>query len=225
MLARHPVLRASAAVVALTAFAIVWFGVLPSPHTLDRWIGTHFVDAERFPCEDHACGCVSAEECWHDCCCYTPHQRLVWSIRSGVTPPESVHVTEDEWIAAANDVQPGSATCWMCVDTLLEELAQGVGRMPPCVGCDDPAQCQQASAGCCGGMPAATITPAGCKGLVSLIVLSLPPARWTGAISWEFDPSESTSQVDVQVHVPPRSRSLETPTPPPRLASVPVINV
>lgn len=182
-------------------------------------------DVERFPCEDHACGCVSAEECWHDCCCYTPHQRLVWAIRNGVTPPESVRVSENEWIAAANDVQPDSATCWSCVETLLDDLSHGIGRSPACGQCSEPDHCGQGGAGCGRGMRTAAISPAGCKGLVSLIVLSLPPARWTGAMSWEFAPVEGASRDDVQVMAAPRGRSLETPTPPPRRTRVAVHNV
>ncbi len=214
-----------AAVVALATFAIVWVGVLPSPHTLGQWIGVRLVEPERYPCEDHACGCASSEGCWHDCCCFTPHQRLAWAIRNGVKPPESVHVTEGQWLAAANDVQPGSATCWTCVDTLLDELSRGIGRRPTCVHGEEAQDNQPDRAGCCDRMPAATISPAGCKGLVSLIVLSLPPARWTGALSWEFDLVDSPALVDEQVLTAPRWRSLEIPTPPPRQSCVAVNDV
>lgn len=41
----------------------------------------------RFPCEDHACGCATAQECWEYCCCYTPRQKLAWAKAHGVTPP------------------------------------------------------------------------------------------------------------------------------------------
>lgn len=225
VLLRHPSLRLAASLIALAAFGIVFVGVLPSPDTIGRWLGARFVEVERYPCESHACGCASARECWHECCCYTHQQRLVWAIRNGVTPPESVPVTEAEWMDAANDVQPGSATCWMCVDALLDELARGIGRAPACGSCEDRADGDHDGGGCCGGLQAATISPAGCKGLVSLIVLTLPPARWTGAMSWEFDFAESASWGDVQAHVVVPSRSLETPTPPPRGPTVPVINV
>lgn len=211
MLARHPMLRASAAAAALLAFAVAWFGVLPSPHVIGQWIGHRVVEPERYPCEGHACGCASADECWHECCCYTSHQRLVWAIRNGVTPPESVRITEAEWIEAANDVQPGSATCWMCVDELLDDLSHGIAR-----GADQARDCLP---------PTAEISPAGCKQLISLIVLSLPPARWTGTMAWDVEEAEVPSHRDAALDQSPRWRSLETPTPPPRTALVAAITV
>lgn len=202
MLARHPLLRVAAVAVTLLAFVIAWFGVIPSPHLIGQWIGHRAVEPERYPCEGHACGCASADECWNQCCCYTPHQRRVWAIRNGVTPPQSVRITEAEWIAASNDVQPGSATCWMCVDELLDDLSHGIAR-----GMDDARPCLP---------PTASISPAGCKQLISLIVLSLPPARWSGAIVWELDEVELSSRCDAVPVQGPRWRSLNIPTPPPR---------
>ncbi len=43
-----------------------------------------------YPCQSHACGCTSAEDCWRDCCCFTPEERLSWAARHGVTPPSEV---------------------------------------------------------------------------------------------------------------------------------------
>ena len=34
-----------------------------------------------YPCQGHACGCQSAAQCWDNCCCYSPAERLAW-IRS-----------------------------------------------------------------------------------------------------------------------------------------------
>lgn len=41
-----------------------------------------------FPCQDHACGCTSAEACWKSCCCFTPQEKLAWAERRGIAPPE-----------------------------------------------------------------------------------------------------------------------------------------
>ncbi len=43
--------------------------------------------SQPFPCQDHACGCRSAEECWRHCCCYTPEEKLAWAHAHGIEPP------------------------------------------------------------------------------------------------------------------------------------------
>jgi len=44
---------------------------------------------ERYPCEDSACGCSDAEQCWSQCCCNTLRERLAWARRHRVRPAES----------------------------------------------------------------------------------------------------------------------------------------
>ncbi len=44
--------------------------------------------SEPFPCQHHACGCATAEQCWQDCCCYSPEQKLAWAHENHVQPPE-----------------------------------------------------------------------------------------------------------------------------------------
>jgi hypothetical protein len=41
-----------------------------------------------YPCQELACGCESAEECWKGCCCLTPEQRWAWARKHNVEPPE-----------------------------------------------------------------------------------------------------------------------------------------
>jgi hypothetical protein len=43
---------------------------------------------QPFPCQNHPCGCQSAEQCWRHCCCFTPEQRLAWAREHKVKPPE-----------------------------------------------------------------------------------------------------------------------------------------
>ena len=45
---------------------------------------------ERFPCENHHCGCHSSEHCWRECCCKTTAEKLRWAKENGVTPPAYV---------------------------------------------------------------------------------------------------------------------------------------
>jgi hypothetical protein len=42
---------------------------------------------QRYPCEDHACGCRNAEDCWLHCCCHTPEERWAWARANHVEPP------------------------------------------------------------------------------------------------------------------------------------------
>jgi hypothetical protein len=44
-------------------------------------------NSEPFPCQHHACGCLSAEQCWRSCCCFTPEQRWAWAKEHQVQPP------------------------------------------------------------------------------------------------------------------------------------------
>jgi hypothetical protein len=46
--------------------------------------------SQPFPCQDNPCGCASAEECWHHCCCHTNREKVAWAHEHGVTPPDFV---------------------------------------------------------------------------------------------------------------------------------------
>jgi hypothetical protein len=43
-----------------------------------------------YPCQDRPCGCASADECWHHCCCMNNKEKLAWAREHGVTPPDFV---------------------------------------------------------------------------------------------------------------------------------------
>src|SRR5262245_34435170 len=48
-------------------------------------------DASRpFPCMSHSCGCMSIEEFWQSCCCYTNAEKLAWAEANHVTAPDFV---------------------------------------------------------------------------------------------------------------------------------------
>ena len=110
------------ATITMMAFVMASLGALPSPGTIARWLR---VTVDRHPCEGHACGCGSVHDCWTNCCCHTPEERLAWAIREGVQPPAFVKYTQAQWIAAANNVKPGSATCGGCVAGVQSKLARG----------------------------------------------------------------------------------------------------
>lgn len=76
--------------------------VLPSPLALLRG-----ADQQRYPCEDCACGCATANHCWTRCCCHTLSERIAWARREGVRPPDAALA---QATAAGLDVAPWRST-------------------------------------------------------------------------------------------------------------------
>jgi hypothetical protein len=65
---------------ALVAYLVTAFGLpLPAHEPKDR--------SQPYPCQDHPCGCQSAEQCWRHCCCFTPEEKWAWAEAHGVVPP------------------------------------------------------------------------------------------------------------------------------------------
>ena len=84
-LRRHPLVRSLprrlGAAVTLLAYAVTALGIpLPVPAAKDTSV--------PYPCQDHPCGCLSAEQCWTNCCCTTAAQRWAWARAHGVIPPD-----------------------------------------------------------------------------------------------------------------------------------------
>lgn len=159
---RHPALLTSVSLVLLAVYMVASLGVLPSPRVVMGWFGQ--VSGERYPCEGCGCGCASATECWTHCCCHSEHERLVWAIENGVMPPPVVEFSDEQWIAAANDVKAGSAHCVMCVERIKGELRRGIATRPDhdaaceCAGACD-GHCGKTKGSCCESKTAAK--PAG----------------------------------------------------------------
>ena len=42
--------------------------------------------SQPFPCMDKPCGCATAEQCFSNCCCHTPAERLAWAKAHHVEP-------------------------------------------------------------------------------------------------------------------------------------------
>jgi hypothetical protein len=47
----------------------------------------HKDTSQPFPCQDHPCGCQTAEQCWSNCCCFTPEERWAWAAAHNIQPP------------------------------------------------------------------------------------------------------------------------------------------
>jgi hypothetical protein len=88
-----------------------------------------------FPCQDHPCGCETAEQCWRGCCCFTPEERWAWARAHNVQPP-------DYAVKPANEGQTTSSS----------EPAEEDSAEPTCCCCGDgqPASSKKPKP-CCGG--------------------------------------------------------------------------
>ncbi len=204
-------------VVSLVAYLASVYGYpLPQAATQDRSV--------PFPCQDHRCGCVSAEQCWTSCCCYTPAERIAWAQKHDVAIPEQVLVAlREQHSEHDHDAsEPG-------------EICRADGH-------DHDADCQHDS--CCGGhehdaagaeracakcTPRATGTRAEtgdnvvwvsafearkCRGLSTLWIVTGAAVPLAIESLWEFDWAPAG-------HVSPAGRSLQSVTslptvPPPR---------
>ena len=200
----RPFIRRSLAVITLAVFVVASMGVMPSPASLVRWFGGV---AARHPCEGHSCGCGTAHDCWTSCCCHTPEQRLAWAIREGVQPPAFVKYTQAQWIAAANAVKPGSASCGGCVAGVQAKLARGERS---CV--------DSCTAGARKGSTVGTsITALGCKAQGTLLAFTVPfamcAAPCIAVVALPRPAFERTAAWRL-----PTGPALDTNAPPPRAA-------
>src|SRR5438445_841636 len=76
----QPLTRRLYACVALLCYLATAVGVpLPSLAHKDH--------SQPFPCQDHPCGCHTAEQCWQHCCCFSPEERFAWAEAHHVEPP------------------------------------------------------------------------------------------------------------------------------------------
>jgi hypothetical protein len=72
--------RRLSAGLAFIAYLLTCFG-LPLPAVVAK------DQSEPYPCMDHPCGCLSAEQCWRHCCCFTPEEKFAWAQAHDVAPP------------------------------------------------------------------------------------------------------------------------------------------
>jgi hypothetical protein len=51
-----------------------------------------------YPCQNHRCGCLTAEECWAGpCCCFTMQEKVAWAAERGIRPPvHAIRLAEEE---------------------------------------------------------------------------------------------------------------------------------
>jgi len=193
----RPSARRIFAAITLAVFVMASMGVMPNSGTLSRWLGGA---VERHPCEEHSCGCGSAHDCWTICCCHTPEQRLAWAIREGVQPPPFVKYTQAQWMAAANAVKPGSASCGGCVAGVQATVARGEKS---CGRADVAPR----------GVPGAVLSALGCKAQGTLLAFAVPFAMPAAPAISLAQPPRPNFGPPATCRMP-QGRTLDTSAPP-----------
>ena len=83
-----------------------------------------------YPCQNRPCGCASADECWHHCCCLNNRQKVAWARENGVTPPDFVIAAAEreqaEAVAAGDNDEHGTHAL-----ALPARLARATAKSPP----------------------------------------------------------------------------------------------
>lgn len=128
--------------------------------------------SQPFPCQDRACGCASAEQCWRGCCCFTNREKLAWAAEHGVTPPDYV-------FAAAQREKPVAKIVGCCAS---QQAAACCERATTCSDHDHAADGERAA----NASPVTidfvlTIQARKCQGQAELWLalgaVTLPPAK------------------------------------------------
>jgi hypothetical protein len=70
----------------------------------------HKDSSQPFPCQNHPCGCQTAEQCWQNCCCFTAEERWAWARAHNVEPPAYAEKPAEK--PADNPVENAAADGW-----------------------------------------------------------------------------------------------------------------
>lgn len=144
-----------------------------------------------FPCQDHDCGCATAEECWTNCCCFSPEQHLAWARQQAIEPPGYAIVPTE---GAPTTPQAGQG-CGHCDDHQAHEdsshraFAEHQEHEQEAAGCCEkhtqPAGCQARSESTPNFRWVLSIKALGCRGLSTLWVASGSVAPPPAIVTWQ----------------------------------------
>jgi hypothetical protein len=76
--------KSARSVIALLVLLSLLLACMPIPIGLKPRV---LPGTQAFPCQSCHCGCSTPEQCWTNCCCYSPAEREAWAVRNGVEPP------------------------------------------------------------------------------------------------------------------------------------------
>jgi hypothetical protein len=172
--------------------------------------------SQPFPCQDNPCGCASADECWHHCCCHTNREKVAWAQEHGVTPPD--------FVVAAAEKEEHSAERTCCTHHHCEKCAAKAAAQHDDVCAAPQDSTDQKVAQENSGKSSLKFRlvlvdfARHCRSLPqfwSLIPAALPVRIET---AWSFDETVIGRVVDAPVLE--RCVELSPPTPPPKLDSI-----
>jgi len=178
-----------------------------------------------YPCQDRACGCQSADECWQSCCCFNDDEKIAWANANGIQPPEWFRARESA--RESNDgnlqAQVESKTACLCKTTPSQEKEKKVllccGGTPVTSSANNSCGCSSAVAS--GKKTAVKSTSKtllsmeqyrSCRGLAAMFA-HLPPA--IVPLAKTSDSELAVGPLAIRL---PRLSSLSScpPTPPPK---------
>jgi hypothetical protein len=217
----RPLHRRITACVALVCYLATAVGFpVPNLPAKDR--------SQPFPCQDHPCGCQSAEQCWRHCCCFSPEERHAWAEAHHIQPPSyAEQPTANGWHTARLRDREESHACTHCQGRSTSQVGLPPADKGSCANCGDAGSCRSQDSG--PGRESAQPKPAcripwvlgvaglRCQGIstiwISLGAVLAPPAplEWSESLP----PIGWLSQRDAS-SVP---FVLRPPVPPPRLSN------
>ena len=209
---RLPAWRHLIAVTAMGSYLAVAGGFpLPAP-TISR-------DSRPFPCQQHRCGCRTAEQCWQHCCCFSPAERRAWARAHGVeAEAAAAELMGDDRLDTEESVTPPPANTSLAVhDSTGCCTAHDHQQLAAC--CDhedkhDPGACDDATRDTPGGLVG--FHALGCRGISMFWVSCGAVAPLPPPVPAAIRPAHSGTVAVVSITA--SSAIAETPDPPPKLA-------
>jgi hypothetical protein len=100
--------------IGLVVLCGVCLAMIPLPLAPDIAIVADKDRSKPFPCQDRACGCRNAEQCWKKCCCFTNVEKVTWAKAHDFKLPDFVLTAAGEEIARS--ARPGAGSkCANCL--------------------------------------------------------------------------------------------------------------
>ena len=135
---KRPRAQRIAACLALVCYAATATG-LPLPGRTSKYRG------QPFPCQDHPCGCATPEQCWTNCCCFSPGEHWAWARANHIEPPAYAERPKEEgwYTTRLRDQLEGGEACRHCAGS---EPAHTSAEKACCAGDKVEAPCCQKKA-------------------------------------------------------------------------------
>lgn len=139
-----------------------------------------------FPCMHSTCGCMNASQCWRDCCCTTPSQRLAWARSRKIDPPRLLQLALVEQPTRAENkagccAHPGPQENKVChkteapVEQQLRKRAEDEAAGIHYITWNESQQCKGRSVKWLTGAPALPVARANFVFNIPTCILPLPP--------------------------------------------------